>query len=173
MNALAIAKAVELEFPTFRDEVEDAQKKVVPIPPCSEEYRDDAEYGPFGDEPRVMYPAPDPHIYRIRPRRVRKSDLKPGKERTELVVTGRSLCPDPEPIVLVKRLSDGATWELGTNLFGTFRCSRLRAVLTPRDGDGGEIAAGFYNVIVRNNFKPIERVREPGEADFEVVARGG
>jgi hypothetical protein len=162
MDTKDIGKAVAKQFEQFEKEVREAEPDETEFPPCSEDYKPELSAG------RTEYPSPTPAVYRIRPRKVLKSDIASAGEQVELIITGRSFCRDPLPYAKIRRMQDGVTWNLAdVQLFGTFRCSRLRATFNKHEDDN-EISIGGYQIIVNNNSVDIERTRPIEEPDFEV-----
>ena len=103
------------------------------------------------DETTTEYPAPTPQVFRFRPRKAAAADGK-----FELNVFGQSFSRDAQ--VKLKSKSGGADLTVkGHRVFGTFRCSQARAVVTPG-------AAGTYIVQIQNS---------PGAANPPAPVDGG
>lgn len=163
MDPATVAAEVALQFNAFEQEVNNGNVVPGEFPPCSEDYK--PELGSGGSE----YPAPTPAIYRIRPRTISHAEVAAAGEKLEVVITGKSFARDPDATAKVRRLSDSATWNVNSQLFGTFRCSRLVAVVGPKPPET-TLAAGNYQIIVRNNGVDIERVRSsPTDPDFKIT----
>jgi hypothetical protein len=163
MDPHTIAVEVKAQFDAFEQEIESAEVEAGEFPPCNEDFK--PELGATETE----YPSPTPGVYRVRPRKATRTEIAAAGEKLEIVVTAKSLARDPDPTVKVRRLSDAKEWSASKpELFGTFRCSRVRAVVVPRDTET-TIATGGYQVLVINNGKVIERVRaNANDPDFVV-----
>jgi hypothetical protein len=165
MDPAAIATEVMSQFTAFEQEIQNATVQQGEFPPCSEDYK--PELGATETE----YPSPTPGVYRIRPRTSTRQEIQAAGENLEIVITGKSFARDPDPTVKVRRLSDGKEWGTSkTELFGTFRCSRIRTVVVPRPTEN-TILAGDYQVMVINNGQVLERKRknQAMDPDFVVV----
>jgi hypothetical protein len=91
------------------------------------------------DETATEYPAPTPQVFRFRPK---KAPAAGGK--FELNVYGQSFSRDAQ-IKLKKKTGGGPDLVVkGHRVFGTFRCSQARGVVTPG-------AAGIYTVQIQNS----------------------
>ncbi len=91
------------------------------------------------DETTTEYPAPTPEIFRFRPKNAAAADGK-----FELHVYGQSFSHDAE-IKLKPKAGGGPNLVVkGHRVFGTFRCSHARGVVTPG-------AAGTYVVQIQNS----------------------
>jgi hypothetical protein len=124
------------------------------FPACSEEYT------PELGESEPEYPKPIPGVYRIRPRTAKYADIVAAGNQVELVVTGKSFArrnrPQDKISARIRRLSDKVEWDVGANLYGTFRCSRLHVVVAPKPGES-DIKKDDYKIIVVNNGKDLWR----------------
>lgn len=91
------------------------------------------------DETATEYPAPTPEIFRVRPKTAKAADGK-----FELNVFGQSFSRDAQ-IRLKPKDNVGPTLVVkGHRVFGTFRCSHARGVVTPG-------AAKTYVVQIQNS----------------------
>jgi hypothetical protein len=107
------------------------------FPPCSEDYLPELGQAP------PEYPDPVPAVLRFRPLKLK------NPPPLELIVTGQSFSRAPDAVVKVfQKGNPASSLSVSSTLFGTFRCSRLRAVLAPRTGP--TIPAGTYTVQVVN-----------------------
>ena len=134
------------------------------FPACNEEYKPDLG----GTE--TEYPSPVPGLYRVRPRKATRAEIAAAGEQLELIVTAKSIARLDNTSVKILRLSDQANWVVPHDLFGTFRCSRLRVVAIPNPADATPrtIKAGEYKVLVVNNGDTLKRA-PINEKDFEVL----
>jgi hypothetical protein len=129
------------------------------FPPCSEEYLPELGKAP------PEYPDPVPAILRFRPLKVKKNALP-----FELVVTGQSFSRSPDAVVKVTEKANAANvLAVSSTLFGTFRCSRLRAVVAPQGG-ALAIPPGKYKVEVENSPGTAKAKILPASLDLEVEA---
>lgn len=91
------------------------------------------------DESAPEYPAPTPEIFRFRPKKAVAADGK-----FELNVFGQSFSRDAQ-IKLKPKTGMGPNLVVkGHRVFGTFRCSHARGVVTPG-------ATGTYTVQIQNS----------------------
>ena len=116
------------------------------FPPCSEDYL------PELGQVLPQYPDPVPAVLRFRP--LKLANPPP----CELIVTGQSFSRAPDAIVKIVAKGTANALAVNSTLFGTFRCSRLRAVVAP-PGMTNAIAPGMYTVqVVNSPGTPKERV---------------
>lgn len=94
------------------------------------------------DESTAEYPSPTPAVFRFRPRQARISD-----GRFELNVYGQSFTRDAEIKLLSKTAGVPDLKVRGHRIFGTYRCSHARAVVTPPPNPG------TYELRIQNGTK--------------------
>jgi hypothetical protein len=180
MDAGEIAKVVQTQFTHFKKAVEDAKPDAAEFPPCSEDYTPDLGGG--GPE----YPSPKPGIYRVRPERAYRKAIKDAGEKLEVVITGKSFRRGQQhrATVIIERLKPEVppnprevdkSETVPSDLYGTFRCSRLVVRLAPL-GTETEIMAADYRVVVENGPDPKDSTKKirletkrPRGWDFKVV----
>jgi hypothetical protein len=152
MDRPGITAAVKQELDSFQVDKSE-------FPPCSEEYLPELGQAP------PEYPDPVPAILRFRPLKVKKNALP-----FELIVTGQSFSRSPDAIVKVtEKANSSNTLAVSSTLFGTFRCSRLRAVVAPK-GAALTIPVGKYKVEVDNNPGTANAKTLTASLDLEVEA---
>lgn len=175
MDAEEIAKEVKKQFTDFETAVKGAKPDAAEFPPCSEDYT--PELGGSGPE----YPSPKPGIYRVRPERASRKAIKDAGEKLEIVITGKSFRRGQQnrATVVIERLKSDGSLDVAENvpseLYGTFRCSRLVVRLAPF-GTEQEIMAADYKVVVENGSdpkNPTKKIRletkRPRGWDFKVI----
>ena len=142
-----------------KQELDNFQLAAGEFPPCSEEYLPELGKAP------PEYPDPVPAVLRFRPLKV-----KQNPPSFELIVTGQSFSRAPDAIVKVTEKGNPANaLAVSSVLFGTFRCSRLRAVVAPK-GAALVIPLGKYTVEVENSPGTAKKKTLPASLDLEVEA---
>jgi hypothetical protein len=119
--------------------------------------------------------------------KAKRSEIAAAGEKLEVVITAKSLRREPIPSVFIQRLKPEKKpkerevekeWNVGADLYGTFRCSRLVAHVGVVDDDDAEqeIVAADYRVVVENGPDPenptkVKRLvtNHPSKYDFTVV----
>ncbi len=152
MDRALITAAVKQELDNF-------QLSAGEFPPCSEEYLPELGKAP------PEYPDPVPAILRFRPLKVKQNAFP-----LELIVTGQSFSRAPDAVVKVTDKANPAnTLSVSSTLFGTYRCSRLRAVVAPK-GAALTVPAGMYKVEVENSPGTAKKKTLAASLDLEVEA---
>jgi hypothetical protein len=151
MKAKEIGDAIETVAPTFAQEVRGKTPDPREFPPCDDQFLEDLDIG------RTEYPSPEPQIQFIRPKRVKLQDLDglPGDKKFALTISGQSFARDPDPSVRVRHIPSQTDLMVQSYLAGTFRCSRLVAIIANPTPTG--LSPGIYKVIVTNNGSDITR----------------
>ena len=159
MNPDTVKQAVNAQVGAFIAQIGNYQPAEGEFRACDEDYL--PELGSAESE----YPSPLPAIYRVRPLQTKVGSVSKG---LELIVTGKSFDRD----AALEVSPAGATedwWPVPAEVFGTFRCSRLRAVV--HDKTNHPLPAGHYRIRVRNNGTLLESPTKanPYDADFVIV----
>ncbi len=132
------------------------------FPPCSEEYLPEGSVDP-------LYPDPKPSIFRFRPKHVKLSDL--SEPKFELIVTGQSFAPGAT-LEIQKKVGGDTAPKLGVSytLLGTYRCSRIYAIVGPPPGQTPAIPPGAYVVKVINSKGKPNELPIQAPSDLTIVA---
>jgi hypothetical protein len=153
MDRATIGEAIKQEIAGF--DIDPSE-----FPACSEEYLPEGSVQP-------LYPDAKPTIFRFHPHHVKLSDL-PGST-FELIVTGQSFAPGVNMEVVDKNTPAS---KLGVSFtpLGTYRCSRLYAIVGPPPGPATSIPVGAYRIrVINSQGSPNETILTAG-ADLVVDA---
>ena len=143
MNPGTIAAAVQAEITGF---------------PFPDEFPVDGENClPEANAVVPIYPAPRPGVFRLRPRKIAVADIQNGL--FELLVYGQSFSRDASLVVTHGSAQMNIT---GEHVFGTFRCSRLRAVVAAQQ-------PGAYRVQLKNCPGSANEELFPAPYDLQIV----
>ena len=99
-----------------------------------------------------MYPSPTPGVFRIKPRRVSAAAINSKPVKTfEFVVYGQSFVSVKLELERMPPKAVAKATLSPPDLFGTFRGSILRTLVSPPAGELQFTAGDKFKVIVKNN----------------------